>query len=146
MKNTLRFLSAAIVLTLFACGSSQELQERVPAQFGKVTYTYSSDGIQLEIPVVAIQDNRMQLDTVYFHGMKSELVKDQEKPNRYVANFNIGSSDMVMSSDPTEEYGNKAPQKPEKSPFKINDDEAILVFKQDEQTKFYKLTGIVEKE
>lgn len=146
MKNTLLFLSAAIVLTLFACGSSQELQERVPTLFGKVTYTYSSDGIQLEIPVVAIQDNRMSLDSVYFHGMKSGLVQDEEKPNRYVANFSVGSSDMVMSSDPAEEYGNKAPQKPEKSPFKINEDEAILVFTQDEQIKYYKLTGIVEKE
>ena len=51
-----------------------------------------------------------------------------------------------MDVDPKKEYGNKMPQMPEESPFKIDQDEAILVFGQNEKTKFYKLTGIVEKE
>ena len=44
------------------------------------------------------------------------------------------------------EYGNKPPQMPEDSPFMIEKDEAILVFTQNDKLKYYKLTGIVEKE
>ena len=135
------------MLVLFAsCGSNKDLQERAPAQFSEVYYTYDSNGIELNIPVTSIQDQRISLDAVYFHGMKSTLMQSEEKPNLYVANFRMGSGDMVMHEDPKEEYGNKPPQLPEKSPFSIDDDEAILVFTQDDQIKYYKLTGIVEKE
>lgn len=147
MKKILHFTAGIFFLTLFAsCGSNKDLQERVPAQFGEVSYTYNSNGIRLNIPVVSIQDQRISLDAVYFHGMRSDLEKSEEQPNLYVADFRMGIGDMVMHEDPKEEYGNKPPQLPEESPFKINDDEAILVFTQNEQKKYYKLTGIVEKE
>ena len=147
MKNALQFTAGIFMLVLFAsCGSNKDLQERAPAQFSEVYYTYDSNGIELNIPVTSIQDQRISLDAVYFHGMKSNLMQSEEKPNLYVANFRMGSGDMVMHEDPKEEYGNKPPQLPEKSPFSIDDDEAILVFTQDDQIKYYKLTGIVEKE
>jgi hypothetical protein len=50
-----------------------------------------------------------------------------------------------MSSDPAEESKNIPPQKPEKAPFKIADDEAVLVFKEEGKTNYYKLTGIEEQ-
>ena len=147
MKNVLRLVSGIFILTLFAaCGSNKDLQERAPAQFGETSYTYDSNGIQLNIPVISIQDQQISLDAVYFHGMKSMLKKSDERPNLYVANFRMGTEDMVMHEDPKEEYGNRPPQLPEESPFSIDEDEAILVFTQDEKIKYYKLTGIVEKE
>ena len=147
MKNVLQITAGIFMLVLFAsCGSNKDLQERAPAQFSEVYYTYNSNGIQLNIPVSTIQDQRVSLDAVYFHGMKSQLERSEDKPNLYVANFRMGSGEMVMHEDPKEEYGNKPPQLPEESPFSIEDDEAILVFTQDEKIKYYKLTGIVEKE
>ncbi|MCB7481861.1 hypothetical protein [Christiangramia sediminis] len=147
MKNALHLMTGIFILTLFAsCGSNKDLQERAPAQFNEVYYTYTSNGIQLNIPVAAIQDQRITMDAVYFHGMKSELNKSEEKPNLYVANFRMGSEDMIMHEDPKEEYGNRPPQLPEESPFSIDEDEAILVFTQYDKLKYYKLTGIVEKE
>lgn len=147
MNNALQFAAGIFMLVLFAsCGSNKDLQERAPAQFNEIYYTYNSNGIELNIPVSSIQDQRISLDAVYFHGMKSPLKQSEEKPNLYVANFRMGSGDMVMHEDPKEEYGNKPPQLPEESPFSIDEDEAILVFTQDEKIKYYKLTGIVEKE
>ncbi|MDX1542847.1 MAG: hypothetical protein R3214_02800 [Christiangramia sp.] len=147
MKNALHLLAGVFILTIFAsCGGNKDLQARIPAQFSEVYYTYNSNGIQLNIPVTSIQDQRISLDAVYFHGMKSDLRKSEEKPNLYVADFRMGSSDMVMHEDPKEEYGNQPPQIPEKSPFNIEDDEAILVFTQNDVVKYYKLAGIVEKE
>lgn len=147
MKNAIHFMAGIFILTLFAsCGSNKDLQERAPAQFNEVYYTYNSDGIQLNIPIAAIQDQIINMDAVYFHGMKSKLKKSDEKPNLFVADFRMGTGDMVMHEDPKKEYGNKPPQMPEESPFSIEDDEAILVFTQNDKIKYYKLTGIVEKE
>lgn len=147
MKNLYLLFSGILIFSLVVgCGSNKELQERAPAQFQQVYYKNASDGLQLFIPVAAIQDNRIELKSVYFRGMKSDLTQDEESPNLYVANFSMGGSDYNMSEKPEDEYGNKAPQKPEKAPAKIDDDEAILVFSQNGQTKYYKLTGIEERD
>ncbi|MBT8294789.1 MAG: hypothetical protein KJO51_00055 [Gramella sp.] len=147
MTKILFFMTCIFTLVLFAsCGSNKDLQERAPAQFNEVYYTYDSNGIQLNIPVASIQDERVSLDAVYFHGMKSPLKQSEDKSNLYVANFRMGTGDMVMHENPKEEYGNKPPQLPEESPYAIDKDEAILVFTQDNKIKYYKLTGIVEKE
>lgn len=147
MKNSLHFTALIVVFSLFSsCGSNKDLQEKAPAQFQTAYYMPTSEGIKLVIPVSAIQDQQISIDGVYFHGMKSKLVQDPENPNLFTANFRIGTSDMVMSEDPKDEYGNKPPQMPEKSPFDIKNDEAIVVFTQNNKTKYYKLAGIVEKE
>lgn len=146
MKNAL-YLIAGLFFTLFtSCGSNNNLQERPPAQFNDVYYTKDANGMSLYIPVAVIQDERVSLDAVYFKGLKSILQKDPEKANLYVANFRTGMGDVVMHKDPRKEYGNQAPQMPEKSPVSLNDNEALLVFTQDGETKYYKLKGIVEKE
>ncbi len=144
--NVLLFAGIFSLIFFGSCGSNKNLQERAPAQFDQVYYTKTSNGLKLNIPVIAIQDQQISLDAVYFHGLKSKLVQDEEQPNLYVADFRTGSGDKVMSKDPKEEYGNTPPQLPEKSPVKIDKDEALLVFTQNGVTKYYKLTGIVEKE
>ena len=146
MKNIYFVFSSFLILSLFTnCGSNKDLQERVPVQFQDVYTTTGSSGLELHIPITVIQDNKISLDSVYFRGMKSPLVQSEEFPNEYVAQFNVTDSEMVMSGDPREEYGNKAPQRAEKIPFDIERDEAILVFSQNNKTKYYKLTDIRDR-
>ncbi len=144
----IKFLFSSIVIFSFlsGCGSNRELQERAPAQFQQTYFTEDGDGLNVFLPVKIIQTNRVTLDSLYFREMKSELVKNDEQPNIYVANFSPKDPDHVMSSDPVEEYGNRAPQISEKSPFQIEDDEAILVFSQNNETKYYKITGVEKKD
>lgn len=145
MKKLLFLFSSIFALSLITgCGSNKELQERAPAQFQNIYYIQGENGLDLHITVAVIQDNRVNLESVYFRGMKSPLVQDSEQTNLFTANFNTNGMD-IMSSDPTEENKNRVPQKPEKMPFEIEDDEAILVFSQNDKTKFYKLTGIKEQ-
>ncbi|MGY5845923.1 hypothetical protein ACW6QP_00765 [Salegentibacter sp. HM20] len=136
-----------VVLSLFSsCGSNKELQERAPAQLNQAYYSETEDGLALHIPVATIQENRVALKSVYFRGLHSDLKQSAEQSNIYTAHFATGKGERVMHVDPKEEYGNRAPQKPEKSPFDIKENEAILVFEQAGKTKYYKITGIVEKE
>ena len=142
MKKLLFLLSSIFALTLITgCGSNKELQERAPAQFQDIYYTEGENGLDLYIPVAVIQENRVSMDSVYFRGMKSPLVRDSEQTNLFIANFSTGAMD-IMSIDPAEENKNRLPQRTEKVPFEIQDDEAILVFTQNNKTKYYKLTGI----
>lgn len=146
MKSFRFLLGGLLIFSLFLnCGSKRELQERAPAQFQQVYYSSGEDGLDLYLPVSVIQDEVISLDSVYFRGMKSPLVRDEERSSLYVANFATGEGDRVMHEDPEQEYGNRSPQRPEKSPFRIEDDEAVLVFTQNDQTKYYKLTGIEER-
>ncbi len=142
MKKLLFLLSSIFALTLITgCGSNKELQERAPAQFQDIYYTEGENGLDLYIPVAVIQENRVSMDSVYFRGMKSALVRDSEQTNLFIANFSTGAMD-IMSIDPAEENKNRIPQRTEKVPFEIQDDEAVLVFTQNNKTKYYKLTGI----
>ncbi|MFN4762083.1 hypothetical protein ACKGJN_03075 [Gillisia sp. Q332] len=133
---------AAVLLS--SCGSNKELQERSPAQFDQPYFTSTANSLQLFIPVKAIQPNRISLDSVYFRGMKSALQQDPENKSIYNAHFNTGKQDLIMSSDPAEEYANKMPQMPVKVPFELKEDEAVIVFKENNKKKYYKITGIKE--
>jgi hypothetical protein len=77
--------------------------------------------------------------------MKSALQQDPENMGVYTARFNTGNKDLIMSSDPVEEYANKLPQIPVKVPFEIKSNEALVVFKENNKKKYYKITGIKER-
>lgn len=139
------FSTVLAAILLSSCGSNKELQERSPAQFDQSYFTSTTNSLQLFIPVKAIQHNRITLDSVYFRGMKAPLELDSENISVYTAHFNTGNKDLIMSSDTTEEYANKMPQMPVKVPFELKPDEAVVVFKENNKKKYYKITGIKER-
>lgn len=139
------FSTAFAAVLLSGCGSNKELQQRSPAQFDQSYFSSTTNSLQLFIAVKAIQLNRISLDSVYFRGMKSPLELDSENPGVYTAHFNTGNKDLIMSSDPAEEYANKMPQMPVKVPFELKQDEAVVVFKDNNKRKYYKITGIKER-
>ncbi len=146
MKHLFSSLSFLLVFTMFTgCGSNKNLQEKAPADLQQVYYTKDASAIKLYIPVSAIQTERVALNSVYFQDRKADLEMDSQKAGMYVATFPIGKEDMVMSSDPRDEYGNKVRAIPVKAPVDINDDEAILVFTERGDVKFYKIRGIEER-
>jgi hypothetical protein len=146
MKKVYLIMSVIIATALFSsCAGNKELQERAPANFGQAFYTTQNDTLRLSIPVIAIQTNRISLDSVYFHGKVGKLNLDNSKPGVYYADFNIAKLDLVMSSDPKDEFANKAPDISSKSPFKLENDQAVILYSQKDVTKYYKITDIVER-
>ncbi len=147
MKYFYLLFSAIITTALFTnCAGNKDLQARPPAQLGGVYTVTDASSVQLFIPVKTIQTNRVSLDSVYFRGRSAVLEPDAITPGMFSARFNTGKPDLIMSSDTREEYANKMPVKAVKTPFSLDDDEAILVFTQNNKTKYYKITGIRERE
>ena len=144
MKYFYLIISSLIVTVMFTnCAGSNKLQKTPPAQIEQAYVNSSAGFYELIIPVNAVQDSQVKLDSVYFRGTKAALVSDSEK-GAYIATFKSGKRDLIMSSDPKEEYANKAPQKPAKAPFELKEDEAVIVYNQNNKTRYYKLTGIQE--
>jgi len=145
MKYIYFLLSAVFITVILSnCAGNKELQKRPPAQFQQAYFTSTQDSIKLYIPVVTVQTNHVALDSVYFQGLKATLQEEVQNPGVYFAQFYKGKQDFIMSSDPKEEYVNKLPQKAEKVPFELQDDEAVIVFTQNNKTKYFKITGILE--
>ena len=146
MKYLYLLISATLVTALFAnCAGKKDLQEKAPVKMDNAYYTSQGDIIKLFIPVTTIQTNRVSLDSVYFRNKKTALIESPNSPGVYMATVIMEKPDMIMSSDPKEEYGNKMPQKMKKMDFELKDDEAILIFTQNSKVKYYKLTGVKER-
>ena len=133
------------------CSSTYKLQKEAPATFGEV---YCQDwaagvqggggGLNLFIP---IGDQTMTLDSVYFRG---KAVKLELNPNSkiYVGRFVSGNNaikDVVLSSDPKEEYGNQMPSVKTTIPFKLKDDECVVSYLKNKTILYYKITNIKQK-
>ncbi len=158
MKMIKPFLSfSALGAMLFGfsqCSSSKSLEKASPMEFGEVYCQEWAGGIQsagtginIFIDAGAISKNTVQLDSVYFRGKGTKLeIKDFDGKRTYVGRFNPKktSSELVLSNDPKEEYGNKIELQKE-APFKLEDNECVISYLEGEITKYYKLTGVKEK-
>lgn len=149
-----------VVFTIFAtlvssCSSAQKLQEKAPMTIGDVYFERWVAGVQgggmginLFIPVSKEIPATLQLDSVYFRGHSTKLELIQGENPLYVGRFQLKSnqkSDIVMSSDPNEEYGNEAPKIATKFPFELKDTECVVSYKLGNDTKYFKIENIFEK-
>ncbi len=146
MKYLYTIFSLILVSTLFTnCAGNKNMQGKAPAQIQQTYYTTQGDLLKLHIPVTAIQEDRVILNSVYFRGKKADLQQDSENSGLFVATINTGKPDLIMSSDPKEEYKNKAPQISEKQSFELKENEAVLIFTENGKEKYYKIAGIEER-
>lgn len=152
LKNISLLLLILIMSSFSECSSVQKLEQDSSIDFGEVYcqkwvagIKEGGSGINLFIPVTK-SVSEVQLDSVYFRGKVTKMILSHDK-SHYVGRFqNVieKSKDIIMSSDPKEEYGNAVPQLPEKIPFELELTECVISYK-DKKTKYVKIGGIKEK-
>lgn len=152
LKQIFKLLTLTLVMSSFSqCSTAQKLQKEAPTEFGNIYCKQWVSGIAegpsgLDI-FIEVKDPKFQLDSVYFRGKETKLIKDSQKEGVYVGRFTSPSAqkqDIVMSSDPKAEYGNKMPEKPKKTPPDLAHNECIISYVENGKTKYYKLTNVVE--
>lgn len=84
------------------------------------------------------------LDKIYF---KNQIgIVEKENDRTFVAHFQEVElkKDLILDSDSTKEYGNKAPviSKPK---FELEPTEAVLEYRNNNKTFFYRIKGIKER-
>ncbi len=133
------------------CGSNHQREMDFTQGIVRVYYDSVADDNQPEVirlnlhmEFKEILSEEIRLQKVYFRNQEAVIQKESNK--KYVAHFAQAKviQDLILDSDSKNEYGNKALiiVKPK---FKLKKDEAILEYKKNNKTIFFKLTGITEK-
>lgn len=97
-------------------------------------------GINVFLPVSDSQ--KIKIDSIHFRGQKVKaVVKGQLIIGRFKRDINQ-QQDIIMSSDPKEEYQNKLPFKHERSPFNLADDACVLSYSIGDKRLYYKVSNL----
>ena len=140
-------LITAISLTF--CAMKQEFQTEFPQEIQSVFYHKEKNGMESSVINFYIEfknplSANIKLEKIYFHNQES-LVQEITK-NVFVAHFYQSNKkeDLILDVNPAKEYGNKAPVI-QKSKFDLKLNEAVLEYKHDNKTLFYKILNVPEK-
>nr|WP_321234022.1 hypothetical protein [uncultured Psychroserpens sp.] len=154
IKQISSLISMLILMASFSqCSTAQKLQKKAPIQFGEV-YCQNwiagvqggGSGLNLFIPTM---DVSIVLDSVYFRGKVTKLEINPNNKQLYIGRFKSEINqpkDIILSSDPKEEYTNKMPIKEAKMPFELNDNECVVSYQKGEKTLYYKIPNVIQKE
>ena len=157
LKNSIFSIVLLTIMTSFSnCSSSQTLQEKAPLALGDVYFQHwnagikdGGSGINLFISTKTKNYNHTKLDSVYFRGKAAKLNIIEDKTIVYVGRFETKFNqpkDIVMSSNPLDEYNNPLLNQNEKIPFTLKDSECVVSYKVGQTTKYFKIENIIEKE
>ena len=150
MKGYKTFIFVVITaISLTFCAMKQEFQTEFPQEIQSVFYQKEKKDSESSVTHFYIEFKKpisanIKLEKIYFHNQESSL--KEISPKEFTAHFyqSITKEDIIMDSNPAKEYGNKAPVI-QKSKFDVKSNEAVLQFKKDNKTVFYKIANVLEK-
>ena len=150
------FLLALVMTSFSQCSSAQKLQREAPVKIDNAYYQHwvagvqgGGSGINLFIPTENASLKNILLDSVYFRGNVSRLEVKPNNPTLFIGRFSTRGNqkkDVIMSNEPGAEYGNEIPKKTTKVPFELQENECVVSYKEDDETKYFKIQGIIEKQ
>ncbi|MFT6843656.1 MAG: hypothetical protein ACJASR_002440 [Psychroserpens sp.] len=144
-------LGSAILFSFSQCGNSKnisnQLETKTPFSIEKASYNDwvagvkgGGSGTNVIVTIKDLDANNVVIDSMYFRGRK---VKVEVKSSNYIGRFNSylnQRQDKVLHSDSQKEFGNQVPIIEKEFPFDLENDEAIISYKEKRKLKFYKIT------
>jgi len=155
MKHFLNIFFASILVVLFTqCSSAQKLQDRTPFSIDEV---YSQkwiagvqgggSGINVLIKLKGNNHN-VVFNSIYFRGKVTKLEINPDRNfciGRFSTPFNK-KQDVILSDEPNAEFGNEAPIIPKEIPFDLKDNECVISYTENNNTKYFIIEDIKEKQ
>ncbi|WP_250433682.1 hypothetical protein [Hanstruepera flava] len=160
MRTLTVFAVFITAVMLYSCKSTKEafktntiiLEEKSSFELEQVYFLKwvagfqgGGSGIHMYV-IVKTNKNHVVFDTVYFRGMQAKM---QLGKMGYLASFITPlnqKENMVMDGDSKQEYGNKLPKNDNHFPFVLQDNECVIQYTENGNTKYYKVKDIVEKQ
>lgn len=137
-----------VAISLTFCAMKQEFQTEFPQEMKSVFFQNGVYGtknnqthfyIEFKKPLAST----VKLEKIYFLNQESPV--EEITKNNFVSHFHqIKKEDLILDSNPAKEYGNKAPVI-QKFKFDLKPNEAVLQYRQENKTFFYKITNAMEK-
>ncbi|TDE06761.1 hypothetical protein [Flavobacterium hiemivividum] len=147
--RVLVLILSAFSLSFCALKQNNEMdfpQEIAAAYFQKIDNNQADAKVAFDFFIVLDKpiEQGTFLDKIYFKNQTAIVEKENDRT--FVAHFrkDTTNQDLILDSDSTKEYGNKAPVvvKPK---FELEPAEAVLEYRNKEKTFFYKINGVKER-
>ena len=150
MKSITIAITFLVICPLFIqCASSQKMDKIAPVKVENPYFErWSTDdekGLTIYIPVE--ESSELVLEHAYFKFKKIALSKEVGT-SVYVGKYTFPkgkSNDLVMSSDPKEEFNNTPPPGIERIPFQLSGNECVISYTKDGVQSHFKIENIQEK-
>lgn len=124
------------MLCFFQCANTKQLRKEAPTEFEDAYFQKWNSGIKeggSGINVfIKTKDTSVILDSVYFRGKRTKLQINANNSTLYVGQFRSKANDDSNNAL--------------KIPFKLEDDECVISYFQDESVYYYKIMNIAERE
>jgi len=155
--NTLRTVGTIIgSLFLFMihiqCAGGQQLDMKNPLPIKEAYFQKVLSGIKGGtngfMMYVELKDTSgISLNYAYFKGKKVKLAPEAANKAVYIGHYMYPQkiNDLIMSSDPKEEFKNKPPGITEKIPFELKEGECVIEYTKDNKQDSFKLDNLPEK-
>jgi hypothetical protein len=136
-------------ISLTFCAMKQEFQTKFPQEIQSVFYHKEKNGTKSSVINFYIEfknplSANIKLEKIYFHNQESPVQEITPKDFKSTFLQSNKKEDLIMDKNPAKEYGNKAPVV-SKSKFNLKPNEAVLEYKKDSKTLFYKILNVQEK-
>ena len=140
--------------TIIGCKTMQNdnnfiSQKELPFKILKANYntwTGGQPGVAGYHLNVEIDSKDIKLDSAYFKNLKGSFkkLKSDEINSTFTAVFISPKKgpDLILHGDTTKEFGNQPPKIEKKIPFELKENEAIIIFRINEEHYFYKLFNL----
>lgn len=131
---------------------SQKFEQNPPFTVHSATYTHISGGMpgnsSLDLMIEFTSDKSIEFEEVYFQEKTIKPVVEQKGDKQYLAaryKTSTEKSDLVLHQNTQEEYGNQ-PASEKKYAFELKENEAVISYKVNGKSHFYKLEDITKGE
>ena len=154
MKLTTPLILALVFLTLVNCKTPQEsvlqFQSTAPLEIEAPYYNSwvagiegGGSGINVFLP---LKDNGgLVIDSLHFRGQRSAVeTRDKLIIGRFNSSVNQ-PKDIIMSSNPQDEYKNKSVLLRDTSPFKLAQNECIISYEVNGKRLYYKISNLKKR-
>ncbi|WP_237277634.1 hypothetical protein [Tenacibaculum ovolyticum] len=130
--------------------ASIKLEATPPFTIKSASYSHITGGLpgnsSLNLMIEFSANKSIDFKNVYFQNrIVTAVIEEKQSKNyiaaRYKTSTNNNKADLVLNADSKKEYGNTA-KKQEKFPFELKENEAIVSYKIDTKTLYYKIEGI----
>ena len=155
MKLKTPLILGIIFLSTFNCKSTQDMlqqfQTTAPIQIIDLYYNAwiagiedAGAGINVFLPTTGI--SRITIDSLHFRGEKTAVeTRDKLIIGRFRHSTNP-KKDIIMSSNPQDEYNNKRVLKRDTSPFSLTQNECVISYRVKDKRLYYKLSNLKKGE
>ena len=155
MKPTTAFILGLVFLITFNCKTPKEsvlqFQSTAPLEISAPYYNAWVSGVEgggsgINVFLPLKENRKIVIDSLHFRDQK---VAAETRDKLIIGRFRYSTNqkkDIIMSSNPQDEYNNKAGLIKENSPFKLTQNECVISYKINHKRLYYKISNLKKGE